>query len=89
MTDIREAVDAGVIATEAFGARRGGLVGVWLDDPDRPGVSAFVNQGRLTRLVIPQAYMGMRREELEAVINAVIINAHLDASPAIRARSAA
>lgn len=89
MAAISEAVYSGITAVERFGGHRDKLLGFWVDDPNRPGVSAFVQQGRLVRLIIPQSYMQLRREELEAVINAVIINAHLDASPAIRARSAA
>ena len=82
-----ESIAESTDAVFAVAGRRDRAVGFWVDDPKHPGVSAFVNQGKLASLTIPQSYMGLRREELEAVVNAVIVNAFLDAAPAVRSRS--
>ena len=53
-------------------------VGVWADDPHNPGVVAIVSQGTLQELVIPDSYIRLDPQALSDIINAVVVNAHLD-----------
>lgn len=58
-------------------------VGAWMDDPDTlSGVFAAVHNGRLQELVIPNSYLELDATTLSTLINAVIINAFIEWSPA-------
>lgn len=53
-------------------------IGVWTDDPARPGVTAVVFQGKLYALVIPDSYTALDGRTLTDVVNGVIINAYME-----------
>ena len=84
---LRDLMHKGVAKAEVRQARRDKLTGFWVDDPLDPGVAAFVCQGRVVDLVIPDSYMTLPRQTLESIINAVIVNAYMAWSPAVQTRS--
>ena len=53
-------------------------VGVWTDDPNAPGCSAVVFQGKLYALVIPDTYADVNPADLSVLVSGVIGNAWIE-----------
>lgn len=53
-------------------------IGVWTDDPNRPGVTAVVFQRKLYALVIPDSYTLLDGRVLTDIVNGVILNAYME-----------
>lgn len=78
MQAIRDAFSSVAAMFDAADYAEECAIGVWTDDPERPGVTAVVFQRQLFSLTIPDGYKSMSPEDLTDVVNGVLINAYIE-----------
>lgn len=78
LDDIRAAFDQIGDVFRADDYAQACAIGVWTDDPQHPGVTAVVFQGKLYSLSVPNSWRVKDPRELTDVINAVLINAYAE-----------
>lgn len=78
LADIQSAFDSVSALFRASEYADACAIGVWSDDPQNPGITAVVFQGKLYALVIPDSWKSRSPEDLTDVINAVLINAYAE-----------